>query len=143
VREIRTPRSMRGVWKRNYGRAAKAPPDERGGNGYARPIATAPHPDSTLGGGSGVSALNRRSRPNAADARNSCAAGAGAPLQYISLPSRTGDPILRLRLDRPATVGEVAPHFLTHGAAYLLRQCSKCLASGGPTAFKGAVIGIE
>src|SRR5215472_16238864 len=47
VREIRTPRSMRGVWKRSYGQAGKAPPDERGGNGYARPNATAPHPYST------------------------------------------------------------------------------------------------
>ena len=39
--------SMRGMWKRGYGRATKAPPDERGGNRHARPTATAPHPDST------------------------------------------------------------------------------------------------
>src|SRR5215831_10348678 len=38
---------MSGVWKRRYGRTTKAPPDERGGNRYARPTATAPHPDST------------------------------------------------------------------------------------------------
>ena len=31
VRAIRTPRSMRGVWKRSHGRATQAPPDERGG----------------------------------------------------------------------------------------------------------------
>jgi hypothetical protein len=30
VREIRTPRSMRGMWKRSYDPAVKAPPDERG-----------------------------------------------------------------------------------------------------------------
>src|SRR6516165_1988451 len=41
---------MRGIWNRSYGRATKAPPDERGGNRHAWPTATAPHPDSTHGG---------------------------------------------------------------------------------------------
>ena len=59
------------------------------------------------------------------------------------LPSRAADPILRLRLDRSASVRKVTPHFLPHGAAYLLRQCCECLAGGRPTAFKGAVIDIE
>jgi len=84
-----------------------------------------------------------RSRPKAVDTRNSYIDDAGPPLQYAPLPSRTGDPILRLHLDRSTIVGEVAPHFLPHGAAYLLRQCCECLASGSPAAFKGAVIGIE
>src|SRR5262247_3463842 len=32
---------------RSHGRTTKAPPDERGGNGYVRPTETAPHLDST------------------------------------------------------------------------------------------------
>src|SRR5262249_34520987 len=38
---------MSGVWKRSQGRTSEAPPDERGGNRYVRPTATAPHSDST------------------------------------------------------------------------------------------------
>src|SRR5215472_14757990 len=35
------------MWKRSHGRAREAPPNERGGNRYVRPTATAPHLDST------------------------------------------------------------------------------------------------
>ena len=63
----------------------------------------------------------------------------GTPL----LAPGAGDPVLCLGLDRPTRVGEVAPHLLTHGAAYLLRQCGQGLASGSSAAFKGAVIGIK
>src|SRR5262252_9736044 len=41
---------MSGVWKRSHGRTSEAPPDERGGNRYVRPTATAPNSDSTTGG---------------------------------------------------------------------------------------------
>jgi hypothetical protein len=61
----------------------------------------------------------------------------GRSLQYTPLSSRAGDPVLRLSLDGPAFVSEAAPHFLAHGAAYLLRQRCECLASGSPAAFKG------
>src|SRR5215467_6864764 len=36
------------MWKQSHGRASEAPPNERGGNRYVRPTATAPHLDSTL-----------------------------------------------------------------------------------------------
>jgi hypothetical protein len=39
---------MSGMWKRSHGGTIEAPPDERGGNGYVLPNATAPHLDSTL-----------------------------------------------------------------------------------------------
>jgi len=38
---------MSGVWRRSQGRISEAPPNERGGNRYIRPTATAPHLDST------------------------------------------------------------------------------------------------
>ena len=39
--------SMSGIWKRSHGGTIEAPPDERSGNRYVLPNATAPHLDST------------------------------------------------------------------------------------------------
>jgi len=88
--------SMSAVWKQGYGRAAKTPPDERGGNRHPQPNVTAPHLDPTDPGrpecaNSGLSTTDFRGRHAALRGRNSDRLSRG----YVGRPPRARESIAR------------------------------------------------
>jgi hypothetical protein len=66
----------------------------------------------------------------------------GCSLVALLAPA-AGNSVLRFRLDWPASVSQVAPHFFAYSATYFHGERGQRLTGRTATAFKGTTIGVE
>lgn len=127
MRQICMSGSMRGVWKRSYGRAAKAPPDERGGNRHARPNVTAPHPDSTDAKALNLPLTGRRVRRS--PARRSLVRSSASP-NALDGPAQPADFIFRHRRQFAGGDEQRLAMLMRRGAGDILKHARDVFGPG-------------